>query len=419
MCRKNCIIRSYNNLITNVEIRNMKYERSRFNFLITGLYLICSGTFFSCQQNSKNATHKSIQNQTDMNSEKLIIGTYTGQGPDQSKGIYLVSRDVESGQLTFDSLLTAVENPTFQALSPDGRFLFSVSETSDRGGSVFSYAILPDGSLDFINSQPSLGKSACHVAVNDDQTMLFVANYTSGVFTYYHLDAEGVISEPVEHYQYEGSGPHPNQNKSHPHQATLSPDQKYVYVPDLGTDQIHQYRIDPDSRTLEALDPASFRLPPGSGPRHMTFHPNQEYAYVINELGNTVQAMRYDEASGQLTGLEIYPTLPEDFDGESYCADIHISPDGHFLYGSNRGHNSLAIFAIDPESGRLNAEGFSSVHGEWPRNFYISEDGRFIYVGNQHTGNITIFSRDAENGSLSLIDSTFDDTFSPVCITPL
>lgn len=395
----------------------MKYIRNRLNYLAIGLYLTFSGAFISCQQNTNNETQNSIQNHSTMKTEKLIIGTYTGEGPEKSKGIYLVSRDVETGQLTFDSLLTTVENPTFQAVSPDGRFLFSVSETSDRGGSVFSYAIQPDGSLDFINSQPSLGKSACHVAVNEDQTMLFVANYTSGVFTYYHLDSDGSISEPVDHYEYPGSGPHPNQNKSHPHQATISPDQKHVYVPDLGTDQIHLYRIDPDSRTLEVLEPASFRLPPGSGPRHMTFHPNQQYAYVINELGNTVQAMRYDQTTGQLSGIEIYPTLPDDFDGESYCADIHISPDGRFLYGSNRGHNSLVIFRIDPESGRLDRVGFTFVHGQWPRNFYISEDGGFVYVGNQHTGNISVFSRNTENGSLSLIDSTFDDTFSPVCIS--
>lgn len=352
-----------------------------------------------------------------MNTEKLIIGTYTGDGADESKGIYLVSRDVETGQLTFDSLLTTVENPTFQAVSPDGKYLYSVSETSDKGGSVFAYEILPDLSLRFINQQPSLGRSACHVAINREQTMLFVANYSSGVFTYYHLNPDGSISEPVNHYEYEGSGPHPNQNISHPHQAMLSPDQKYVYVPDLGTDQVHQYLIKPYTGELASLEPASFRLPPGSGPRHMTFHPDHPYAYVINELGNTIQALDYDESTGQLTGIEIYSTLPDDFEDVSYCADIHISPDGKFLYGSNRGHNSLVIFRILPETGELERIGFTSVHGDWPRNFYISEDGHFVYVGNQRSGNITTFSRDQESGELSLVDSTFTDTFSPVCIT--
>lgn len=352
-----------------------------------------------------------------MNTEKLFIGTYTGEGPDESKGIYLVTRNIETGKLTFDSLLVEVENPTFQAISPDGRFLFTVSETANKGGSVYSYAIQPDRSLKTINSQPTLGRSACHVSVNDDQTMLFVANYTSGVFTYYHLSPDGTISEPVEHYEYEGSGPHPNQNKSHPHQAMISPDQKYVYVPDLGTDQIHMYVIQPYTGKLEALDPASFHLPPGSGPRHMTFHPTLPVAYVINELNNTIQAIKYDESTGQLTAIELYSTLPDDFDDVSYCADIHISPDGQFLYGSNRGHNSLVIFRILSDSGQLERVGFAPVHGDWPRNFHISEDGRFVYVGNQKSGNISIFSRDNESGKLSLVDSTFGNTYAPVCIT--
>src|SRR5690606_7995679 len=168
----------------------------------------------------------------------------TGSGSDASQGIYLVTRDKETGLLSFDSLLVEIENPTFQAITSDGRFLFSVSETSNKGGTVYSYAIQPDRSLKVINSQPTLGKSACHVAVNEEQTMLFVANYTSGAFTYYQLSRHCEISEPVEHYEYEGSGPHPNQNRSHPHQAMISPDQKYVYVPDLGTDQIHMYLIE-------------------------------------------------------------------------------------------------------------------------------------------------------------------------------
>ncbi len=376
-----------------------------------------TSSLIGCNDGNDQNEARSESKEESMKTEKLIIGTYTGEGGDESKGIYLVSRDVETGSLRFDSLLIKVENPTFQVISPDGRFVYSVSETSDKGGAVFAYSIQPDNSLKLINQQPSLGRSACHVNINKDQTMLFVANYSSGVFTYYHLNPDGSISEPVDHYEYDGSGPHPNQKSSHPHQAMLSPDQKYVYVPDLGTDQIHMYVIQPYPGKIEPLEPAAFDLPPGSGPRHMTFHPDQPFAYVINELGNTVQAMNYDEGTGQLTGIAIYPTLPDDFDGVSYCADIHISPDGKYLYGSNRGHNSLIIFRILPDSGKLERIGFSSVHGDWPRNFYISEDGRFVYVANQRSGNISIYDRDQESGALSLIDSTFGDTFSPVCIS--
>ncbi len=394
----------------------MNFRFPFYPFTVIGMALIGMTLITNCNQNVNSDQNNKMQKPENMDSEKLIIGTYTGSGSDASQGIYLVTRDKETGLLSFDSLLVEIENPTFQAITSDGRFLFSVSETSNKGGTVYSYAIQPDRSLKVINSQPTLGKSACHVAVNEEQTMLFVANYTSGVFTYYHLSPHGEISEPVEHYEYEGSGPHPNQNRSHPHQAMISPDQKYVYVPDLGTDQIHMYLIEPYTGKLKPLNPAAYVLPPGSGPRHMTFHPSKPYAYVINELGNTIQAMLYDEKTGLLSDIGIYSTLPEDFNEVSYCADIHISPDGKYLYGSNRGHNSLVIFKIIQDSGKLERVGFSSVHGDWPRNFYISHDGKFVYVGNQKTGNIAVFSRDFESGQLQLIDSTFSDTFSPVCI---
>ncbi len=380
---------------------------------LIGALLSCQGTPDQVNENSSPKYRKSME------TEKLIIGTSTGKGPDGSKGIYLVSRNLQNGQLSFDSLLVTIENPSFQAVSPDGKYVYSVSETSDKGGSVYAYAVQSDNSLKKINEQPSLGKSACHVAVTADQSMLFVANYSSGVFTIYHLNADGSISEPVQHFEYKGSGPHPNQKSSHPHQAAISPDQKYIYVSDLGTDEIHMYSIDSDSKKLVALDTPAFNLPPGSGPRHMVFHPLKPLAYVINELGNTIQAMQYNEASGKLTSIELYSTPPEDFDGESYCADIHISSDGKYLYGSNRGHNSLAIFRIDPSDGRLDRVGFSSVYGDWPRNFYISPDGKFVYVANQRSGNISAFNRDAGTGELNLIDSSFLGTYAPLCITEI
>lgn len=377
------------------------------------------GAFMSCQNSSEPQNNSSTQNTNAMNTEKLIIGTYTNQGTPESKGIYLTTRDIQSGDLSLDSLLVYIDNPNFQAVSPDGEYLYSVSETAEKGGSVFAYKIQPDHTLKLINKQPSLGRSACHVAVNKAQSMLFVTNYSSGVFTVYHLGEDGSISEPVQHYEYEGSGPHANQGSSHPHQTTISPNQKYVYVADLGSDEIHMYRIDTKTDTLTDLDPSVFKLPPGSGPRHMTFHPDQPFAYVITELANTIQAMKWDENSGSLTAIELYPTLPDDYDGESYCADIHISSDGKFLYGSNRGHNSLVIYRIDSENGELEQVGFSSVHGDWPRNFYISDDGKNVYVANQRSGNISSFNRDQESGKISLIDSSFTDTYSPVCITEI
>ncbi len=383
-----------------------------------GLYIGMLWTLFSCGSSSAPQDESTPLNKNQMKTEKLIIGTYTSSDEPNSKGIYRATRDLSTGKLTFDSLLLELDNPNFQAVSKDGQFLYTVSETTEDGGMVYAFRIEPDLSLTYLNHQSSLGRSACHVAVNQAQTMLFVANYSTGVFTMYHLEDDGSISGPVDHYKYEGSGPHPNQGSSHPHQTTISPDQNYVYVPDLGTDQIHMYQLDAQNKRLTELNPATFELPPGSGPRHMTFHPNRPYAYAINELRNTVQAMHYDAATGLLTGIDLYSTLPEDFSGESYCADIHLSPDGKFLYGSNRGHNSLVIYRIDESTGQLERVGFTDVYGYWPRNFYIAPDGKFVYVANERSGNISSYSRDEDSGELTLLDSAFTAVVSPVCITP-
>lgn len=370
--------------------------------------------FTGCQAN-RNAEQTQKSNHME-NKTPLLIGTYTGKDGQSSKGIYRILQNNEHGTLEADTLVASLDNPTFIAVSPDRKYLYAVSEVGGEGSSVHAFSIEPDLSLKKLNSQPTLGKSACHIATDKDQTMAFVANYSSGVATVYSIMEDGSLSEPVQHFEYEGSGPHPNQDGSHPHQTAISPDDQFAYISDLGMDMIHMYRIDKKEKKLIPLEPAAVRLPPGSGPRHLTFHPQLPYAYVINELGNTVQGFRYDKASGQLTPINLYSTLPEDYEKVSYCADIHFSPDGRFLYGSNRGHNSLVIFEMNPEDGDLELKGFQSVHGDWPRNFYISRDGKFLYVGNQKSGNISAFERDMNDGSLKLIDSSFADTFSPVCI---
>jgi len=383
------------------------YYKMIFPFLFLGI-------FSACQPHEKTGqTQKTTQMES---TTPLLIGTYTGKDDQSAKGIYRILQNNKNGTLAADTLVAFLDNPTFLTISPDRKYLYAVSEVGGEGSSIHSFAIQPDHSLKKLNEQPTLGSSACHVVTDSDQKLAFVANYSSGVATVYHIREDGSLSAPVQHFEYEGSGPHPNQDGSHPHQTTLSPDNQYVYISDLGLDAIHMYRIDQDDKKLVPLTPATVNLPPGSGPRHMTFHPNLPFAYVINELGNTIQAFRYKEKTGELQKIDLYSTLPEDFDGVSYCADIHISPDGRFLYGSNRGHNSLVIFEIDPINGSLELQEIQSVHGDWPRNFYISRKGDFLYVANQKSGNITAFKRNSENGGLELIDSSFSETFSPVCI---
>lgn len=347
----------------------------------------------------------------------LLIGTYTGDKEKDSKGIYRILQNPDNGKLTFDTLLAEISNPTFLAVSPDRKYLFSVEEKGEGFATAFS--ISDDLALTKINSQPSLGSSPCHVVTDHEQNMAFVSNYSSGVLTVYGVEEDGSLSEPVQHFEYEGKGPHPNQNRAHAHQTYISPNNRFAYVQDLGTDQIHMYRIDLEKKLLKSLEPQSIKLPPGSGPRHMTFHPKLPYAYVICELGSTVHAYKYDGETGVLSEIDHYPSIPDDWQEENYPADIHVSPDGKFLYGSNRGHNSLVIFKINAGNGSLDLVGYESVRGDWPRNFYITRDGKYIYVANQRSNNITTFSRHPGTGKLTLTDSSFTEIAAPVCIIGL
>lgn len=382
-------------------------QRMIFHWMALGMAL------FGCTASGTQET----QNQEEMkDSATFFIGTYTGTDENSSKGIYRINQNKNDGSLSDAILVAELTNPTFLAISPDKNYLYAVSEVGGDGSTIHSYKIQSDLSLKKLNHQPTLGNSACHVLIDNNQTMAFVANYSSGVATVYHIHDDGSLSEPVQHFQYEGSGPHPNQDRSHPHQTALSPDGKYAFISDLGLDRIHIYRIDEASKKLIPHTTEAVKLSPGSGPRHLTFHPHHPYAYVINELNNTIQAFHYEEDTGLLIKKDVYSTLPLEFDGISYCADIHISADGKYLYGSNRGHNSIAIFQIDSSDGTLELTDIQTVHGDWPRNFHITRDDQYLYAGNQNSGNISIFKRNTENGSLSLIDSSFTDTFSPVCV---
>lgn len=335
------------------------------------------------------------QNDSAMKTEnRLFVGAYTkkeGHVDGKAEGLYLLGLDY--GQPAFERLFTATDiiNPSFVALSPDGRYIYAVSETGpevDTVGYVYSYARHGD-SLQFINRQPSWSFAPCHISLHPSGRFAFVANYVGGTIAMYPIQPDGGLGAASEVIRLEGSGPHPRQESSHPHSAFLSPNGRFAYVPDLGTDKVMIYRVD----TLAGkLLPEGFApVAPQAGPRHLAFAADGRFAYVINELNNTVTAFRADPESGRLDSLQTLSTLPDGFNGESYCADIHISPDGRFLYGSNRGHNSLAAFAIDTQSGRLALIGHEPTRGDFPRSFALTPDGAYAYVANQNSSNITIF----------------------------
>lgn len=350
---------------------------------------------------------------------QVYIGTYTrdeGWVHGKGDGIYRAAINGNGASLAMADSTNNIVNPTFLALSPDRKNLYAVSEImpgDDDTGFVYAFAIEHDQSLRFINRLPSNGLAPAHISVDPTGRLVFASNYVGGVVSVYKRNEDGSISL-LQTLQHKGSGPHPNQDGSHVHMAKVSPDHTYLYVPDLGADKIWSYRIDPKSPKLIPTEQGSVNLAPGAGPRHMDFHPGLHLAYVVNELNSTISLFSYSPKDGVLEEIENISTLPNDFKEWNSTADIHVHPNGKFLYASNRGHNSIVIFALDDE-GRMSLVGHTPTRGEIPRNFVIHPSGDYLYVANQNTDTIEIFSIDPESGTLSFTGNKLDVP-TPVCI---
>ncbi len=340
-------------------------------------------------------------NQTNRQETTLWIGTYTGGS---SEGIYNVDFNTVTGELTNLKLAFKVDNPAYIDLSENN--LWAISE--NEGGSLISFS-KTGKSLTLLNSASSMGRGSCYVDSNGD--MVAVANYGSGDGVVYSVKADGSIGDQLFNYRHAGKGPNEARQKSpHAHCAIFSPEGSYLYVVDLGTDQVIGY---PTNGEQKGVGFVALQLEPGDGPRHLSFHPNQPFAFVINELAGTVVSTMFGD-DGILTQLDRKSTMPEGYDGHTQSSDIHVSEDGRFLYASNRGHNSLATFSID-KSGKLALVDHTSVEGDWPRNFTLSPDGRFLLVANRRTNNITVFSIDATTGLLKFTGNELAMT-EPVCL---
>ena len=341
----------------------------------------------------------------------FYVGTYTDG---ESEGIYRCRMDLRTGALETLSATGGVANPSFLAIDPSHTRLYSVGETMDfdgaNGGGVYAYAIDPeDGTLQALNARPTHGGAPCYVSVTPDGRYVLVANYVGGNVASYPIEADGSLGTAADIEQHEGSSIHPRQEAPHAHFISPDPDGRHALAVDLGIDRVVIYQLSEGD-----LVPAGYgSLTPGAGPRHLAFHPRADRVYVINELDSTVTAFSY--ADGVLEPLQTVSTLPEDFDGENYCADIHVSADGRFLYGSNRGHDSIVVFALDRESAGLAPIQHVSTGGSWPRNFAIDPTGRFLLAANQRSGNIVVFAVDRRTGRLAPTGHELAVP-SPVCI---
>ncbi|MCC7492447.1 MAG: lactonase family protein [Fimbriimonadaceae bacterium] len=348
----------------------------------------------------------------------VYVGCYT-QG--DSPGIHTCRYDAVTGTVTPAGLTAAGRNATFLAVHPTEPWLYAVSEVGEvdgkKVGAVLAYRRdLASGALTALNYETCGGPGPCHLVVDRTGKFVLVANYSGGSVALLPLQSDGRVGALGSFYQHSGTGPNAKrQERPHAHSVNLDAANRFAFVADLGIDQLVVYQLDAAAGKLQPHDPPFAAVHPGAGPRHFTFHPSGRYAYAINELDSTMTAFAYAAAAGKLTTIQTITTLPAGWSGTNWPADVHLDAAGRFLYGSNRGHDSLVIYEVNPADGQLTLVGHESVQGKNPRNFALSPDGQFVLVANQDTGNIVTFRRDATTGKLTGVGN-LDGFTKPVCV---
>ena len=350
------------------------------------------------------------------------VGTYTASS---SKGIYSFRFDPATGQLKPMGVAAELPNPSFLATDPQHRFLYAVTEMGPepgaddykKNGFVSSYSIdRKTGALTLLNKVDAGGGGSCHLVVDKTGKTLFVANYGSGNVASFAIKADGSIGERTGFYQQSGSSVNPaRQTGPHAHAVVLSPDNRFLFVPDLGTDQVKIYRIDAQKGTFAPNDPASAEVKAGYGPRHFAFGHGAKYAYALCEMGSSVAVFSYNPAKGSLTPVQTISNLPDDFKGEDNSAEIEVDRSGRFLYASNRGNDSITVYAIDPAKGTLTKVQVVPTQGKTPRNFALDPTGKYLIAANQDSSTMVVFSVDPKDGQLKPAGQTID-TPSPTAI---
>lgn len=348
----------------------------------------------------------------------LYVGTYTSG---KSEGIYVYSMNLASGELKHVATTKGVKDPSFVAVAPSRRYLYAVNELEEfagkKSGAVSAFAIdSKTGDLRFLNQQPSLGGAPCYLDVDRSGRFVLVANYAGGNVAVLPIRRDGTLGEATDMKQDHGSSINTERQEApHAHCIVLDPANRFAYACDLGTDKIMIFRFDKRRGELSANRKPWVQLKPGAGPRHLVFHPDGKRAYVINELHASITAFAHDRHNGNLEEVQTIATLPPGFSGANTSADIHISPDGRFVYCSNRGHDSIAAFEINPADGKLTLIAHEPTRGKTPRNFAIDPTGAFLLAANQNSNNIVTFRRDKKTGRLTATDHVTEAP-SPVCL---
>ena len=386
-------------------------KQSRRNFLKTaGVGITCLPLAFSAlAANNLKSKKKPFM---------VYVGTYAK--PD-APNIFLYRLHATTGELTRINAFKGGENPSFLALTSDQQYLYAVNEVIDfngvKTGAVSAFAVdKKTGDLTFLNQLATGGSAPCYVSVDKSGKLVLVANYVGGNVIMFPIQTSGRLGNFTALQQHQGSGPDAKRQEApHAHCIIPTPDNQFALAVDLGIDKIKNYRLDTKQGGLVPNPGADFSTRPGAGPRHLTFHPNGRYAYLITELNSTLMVLAYNSHNGSFTALQTISTLPASFKGENIGADVHVSPNGKFLYASNRGHNSLVVFSINAGTGKLNLVEHVDTQGNWPRNFGLDPSGTFLVVANQYSNNMVSYHVDNQTGKLKPTGFTAEVS-APVCI---
>jgi 6-phosphogluconolactonase len=350
----------------------------------------------------------------------FYVGTYTEDGS-KSKGIYAYRYDAKTSEITPLGLAAETTNPSFVAPHPNGRLLYAVNEVPNykgpNSGGVSAFSIDHiTGKLTFLNEVPSLGADPCHITVDKTGKYVLVANCTGGSIAVFPILADGKLGEASALVQHTGHGTNPKRQEGpHPHSIDLSPDNRFAMVDDLGLDELLVYKFDAATGSLTPNDPPFAKLDAGAGPRHFALHPTGKFAYVVAEMQSTVTVFSNDEKTGTLHPMQTISSLPKGFTGENNDAEIQMHPSGKYLYASNRGHDSIAVFAIDSAKGTLTLIEYTLTRGKTPRSFEIDPTGTLLFAENQKSDNIVVFRIDAKTGRLTPTGKVLE-VASPVCV---
>ncbi len=344
----------------------------------------------------------------------VLIGTYS-RG--KSEGIYAYRFSSDTGKLTSLGLAAKASNPSYLVIHPNRKWVFAVGEDAqykgERAGSLTAFTLdEATGKLTELNTISSHGAAPCHLSIDKTGKFLLVANYTGGNVGIFPIGPDGHLQEATNVVQHRGKGTTPRQGQPHAHSINVAKGNKFAVAADLGTDEVITYRLTTKGGLLSPISRA--KLKDGSGPRHFAFHPSNKYAYSINELASTVTGYTWNASTGELKEFQTLSTLPDGYRGESYTAEVVVHPSGKFLYGSNRGHQSITAFTIAAD-GRLTSLGQTPTGGEWPRNFNIDPSGKFLIAANERSDSLTVFAIDQTTGKLTATGEKVE-VGVPVCV---